>query len=128
MGIRTGVVSVGETPVAKYDREALPSIASADVESQRWRAFGAPGRGGTPDAFDWTVFSFALLALTPAIRSAAPGRPLALEASLVASALGALASAALTDRLARVRVLMRVIGRYPLVDTALPAGARKGAR
>ena len=44
MGIRTGVVSVGETPVANCHGEALPSIASEDVESRRRRAFVASGR------------------------------------------------------------------------------------
>ena len=32
MGIRTCVVSVGETPVGNCEREALPSVASEDAE------------------------------------------------------------------------------------------------
>ena len=128
MGIRTGVVSVGETPLADCEREALPSSAFEDVESRRCRAFVSPGRGGTLDAFDWTVFSFALPAMTAAIGSAAPGRPFVLGARLITAAYGGLAGGALADRLARVRMPMRVIRRQPLFDVALPAGARKGAR
>lgn len=95
------MVWVGEPPVADYEPEALPNIASEDVEPRSWHAFVAPRRGWALDDFDWTV---------------------------IASAFGGLVGGALADRLAQVRVLMRVICRYSLFDVALPAGARKGAR
>lgn len=96
------VVSVGETPVANCECEAMPGTASEDAESLRWRACVAPGRGGALDSVDWAMFSFALLAMTAAVGVAAPGRPFVLGASLVVSAFGGLAGGALADRVARV--------------------------
>lgn len=126
-GYPNGVVSVGEPSVADYEPEVLPSIASEDVEPRRWHALVAPGRAAL-DAFDWPVFAFALPAPTAVTGSAASARRFMPGASLDASAFDRLAGGALADRLARVRVLMRVIHRYSLFDAAPPAAARKGAR
>jgi MFS family permease len=74
------------------------------------------------------MFSFALPAMTAAIGLAASGRPFVLAASLVVSAFGALLDGTLATRFGRVRVLMYVVHRYALLDLALQAAARKGAR
>jgi hypothetical protein len=89
MGIRTDMVSVGEAPVAGFDREALPNVAPEGVEAQRGRAFVASGLGWALDGSTGRFF-FALPAMTAALGLIALGVPVVLAASLVASASGGL--------------------------------------
>lgn len=83
----------------------------------------AAGIGWGLDGFDWTMFSFALPAMTASLALSASDGPFILACSLAASAFGGLIGGTLADRFGRVRVLTYVILGYALF-TALTATAQ----
>ena len=104
-------------------REPELNIAPDEVEPQRRRAFVAAGLGWGLDGFDWTMFAYALPAITTALSMSASDGPFVVACSLVASAFGGVLGGTLADRFGRVRVLTFVILGYSLF-TALTATAQ----
>jgi len=100
-----------------------PNIAPEELDTQRRRAFVAAGLGWGLDGFDWTMFAFALPAITAALSLSASDGPFIVAVSLVASAFGGVIGGTLADRYGRVRVLTFVILGYSLF-TALTATAQ----
>ena len=100
-----------------------PNIPPEDVEKQRKRAFVASGLGWGLDGFDWTMFAYALPAITVSLGLSASDGPFIVAVSLVASAFGGVIGGTLADRFGRVRVLTFVIVGYS-VFTALTATAQ----
>ncbi len=116
-------MSVSGTSGARPEHETELNIAPEEVDTQRRRAFVASGLGWALDGFDWTMFAFALPAVTAALGLSASDGPFVLACSLVASAAGGLVGGTLADRFGRVRVLTYVIFGYALF-TALTATAQ----
>ena len=83
----------------------------------------AAGLGWGLDGFDWTMFAYALPAITTALGMSASEGPFVVACSLVASAFGGVLGGTLADRFGRVRVLTFVILGYSLF-TALTATAQ----
>jgi len=87
------------------------------------RAFVAAGLGWGLDGLTWTMYSFALTAVLPALGISASGAGWITAASIGASAVGGVVCGALADRFGRVRVLTWVILGYSLF-TGLTATAQ----
>jgi MFS family permease len=96
------------------------NIPPEEVETQRKRAFVASGLGWGLDGFDWTMFAYALPAITVSLGMSESDGPFVVAVSLVASAFGGVVGGTLADRFGRVRVLTFVIVGYS-VFTALTA-------
>lgn len=96
------------------------NIAPEEISTQRKRAFVAAGLGWGLDGFDWTMFAYALPAITAALSMSPSQGPFVVAFSLVASAFGGVIGGTLADRYGRVRVLTFVIVGYSLF-TALTA-------
>ena len=94
------------------------NIPPEEVETQRKRAFVASGLGWGLDGFDWTMFAYALPAITVSLGMSESDGPFVVAVSLVASAFGGVVGGTLADRFGRVRVLTFVIVGYS-VFTAL---------
>jgi MFS family permease len=99
------------------------NIPPEEVETQRKRAFVASGLGWGLDGFDWTMFAYALPAITVSLSLSESDGPFIVAFSLVASAFGGVVGGTLADRFGRVRVLTFVIVGYS-VFTALTATAQ----
>ena len=99
------------------------NIPPEEVETQRKRAFVASGLGWGLDGFDWTMFAYALPAITASLSLSASDGPFVVAVSLVASAFGGVVGGTLADRFGRVRVLTFVILGYSLFS-ALTATAQ----
>lgn len=106
-----------------HERETELNIAPEEVPTQRKRAFVAAGLGWGLDGFDWTMFAYALPAITAALSLSPSQGPFVVAFSLVASAFGGVIGGTLADRFGRVRVLTFVIIGYS-VFTALTATAQ----
>jgi MFS family permease len=106
--------------VEAHERETELNIAPEEVSTQRRRAFVAAGLGWGLDGFDWTMFAYALPAITTALSLSESQGPFVVAFSLVASAFGGVIGGTLADRFGRVRVLTFVILGYSLF-TALTA-------
>jgi MFS family permease len=116
-------MAVSDTVSPAREREPELNIAPEEVGTQRKRAFVASGLGWGLDGFDWTMFAFALPAITASLGLAESDGPFVVAASLVASAFGGVIGGTLADRFGRVRVLTFVILGYSLF-TALTATAQ----
>ena len=99
------------------------SVTEREVDTQKRRAFVASGLGWGLDGFDWTMFAYALPAITVSLGLSASDGPFIVAFSLVASAFGGVLGGTLADRFGRVRVLTFVILGYS-VFTALTATAQ----
>ena len=111
----------GHSPsVEAHERATELNIAPEEVATQRKRAFVAAGLGWGLDGFDWTMFAYALPAITAALSLSESQGPFVVAFSLVASAFGGVIGGTLADRYGRVRVLTFVIIGYSLF-TALTA-------
>jgi MFS family permease len=113
---------MSDTP-ENHARETELNIAPEEVDEQRRRAFVAAGLGWGLDGFDWTMFAYALPAITAALSLSESDGPFIVACSLVASAFGGVLGGTLADRFGRVRVLTFVILGYSLF-TALTATAQ----
>jgi MFS family permease len=102
---------------------AIENIPPQEVAADRRRAFVATGLGWGLDGFDWTMFAYALPAITSSLGLSASDGPFIVACSLVASAFGGVVGGTLADRFGRVRVLTIVILAYSLF-TALTATAQ----
>jgi MFS family permease len=71
------------------------------VETQRKRALMASGLGWGLDGFDWTMFAYALPAITVSLGLSASDGPFVVAFSLVASAFGGVVGGTLADRFGR---------------------------
>jgi MFS family permease len=100
-----------------------PNIPPEELETQRKRASVAAGLGWGLDGFDWTMFAYALPAITASLSLSESDGPFVVAFSLVASAFGGVIGGTLADRFGRVRVLTFVIVGYS-VFTALTATAQ----
>jgi MFS family permease len=100
-----------------------PNIRPEEVKTQRKRASVAAGLGWGLDGFDWTMFAYALPAITASLSLSESDGPFVVAFSLVASAFGGVIGGTLADRFGRVRVLTFVIVGYS-VFTALTATAQ----
>jgi MFS family permease len=96
------------------------NIPPEEVDTQRKRAFVASGLGWGLDGFDWTMFAYALPAITASLSLSESDGPFVVAFSLVASAFGGVVGGTLADRFGRVRTLTFVILGYS-VFTALTA-------
>ncbi len=94
--------------------------APGELSRYRRRAFVATGLGWGLDGFDWTMFAYALPAISASLGLSASKGPFVVACSLVASAVGGVVGGTLADRFGRVRVLTVVILAYALF-TALTA-------
>lgn len=81
------------------------NIAPDEVPRYRRRAFLASGLGWGLDGFDWTMFAYALPAISSSLGLSASKGPFVVACSLVASAFGGVVGGTLADRFGRVRVL-----------------------
>jgi MFS family permease len=100
-----------------------PNIPPEELKTQRKRASVAAGLGWGLDGFDWTMFAYALPAITASLSLSESDGPFVVAFSLVASAFGGVVGGTLADRFGRVRVLTFVIVGYS-VFTALTATAQ----
>jgi MFS family permease len=116
-------MSTRATPTARFQRETDLNVGPEEVGTQRRRAFVASGIGWGLDGFDWTMFAFALPAITASLGLSESDGPFVVACSLVASAFGGVIGGTLADRFGRVRVLTFVILGYSLF-TALTATAQ----
>ena len=103
------------------------NIPPEEVETQRKRAFVASGLGWGLDGFDWTMFAYALPAITASLSISASDGPFVVAVSLVASAFGGVVGGTLADRFGRVRVLTFVILGYSLFTRSYGDGAEPRA-
>lgn len=87
------------------------------------RAFAASATGWGLDAFDWTMFSFAVPAIIATLHVTTAQAGYISAASLVASALGGILGGVLADRYGRVRVLVWIIVGFSIF-TGLSATAQ----
>jgi MFS family permease len=120
---RFAVNPLGHSPrtvQGSHARETELNIRPEEVGEQRRRAFVAAGLGWGLDGFDWTMFGYALPAITTALSLSESQGPFLVAFSLVASAFGGVVGGTLADRYGRVRVLTFVILGYSLF-TALTA-------
>ncbi len=108
---------------AERGHELEPNISPQEEDTQRRRAFVASGLGWGLDGFDWTMFAYALPAITVSLGLSASEGPFIVAFSLVASAFGGIVGGTLADRFGRVRILTFVILGYSLF-TALTATAQ----
>ena len=74
------------------------NIPAEEVETQRKRAFIASGLGWGLDGFDWTMFAYALPAITASLSLSESDGPFVVAFSLVASAFGGVVGGTLADR------------------------------
>ena len=100
-----------------------PNFPREEIKTQRRRASVAAGLGWGLDGFDWTMFAYALPAITASLSLSESDGPFVVAFSLVASAFGGVVGGTLADRFGRVRVLTFVIVGYS-VFTALTATAQ----
>jgi len=114
---------MSDTSADRHERETELNIPPEEVETQRNRAFVASGLGWGLDGFDWTMFAYALPAITASLSLSESEGPFVVVCSLVASAFGGVIGGTLADRFGRVRVLTFVILGYSLF-TALTATAQ----
>jgi MFS family permease len=112
-----------DTPSRERQDDIELNIPPEEVETQRKRAFLASGLGWGLDGFDWTMFAYALPAITSSLSLSESDGPFIVACSLVASAFGGVIGGTLADRFGRVRVLTFVILGYSLF-TALTATAQ----
>ena len=87
------------------------------------RAFAASASGWGLDAFDWTMFSFAVPAIIATLHVTTAQAGYVSAASLIASAVGGVLGGVLADRYGRVRVLVWIIVGFS-VFTGLSATAQ----
>jgi MFS family permease len=113
--------------VEAHERDTELNIAPEEIPEQRRRAFVAAGLGWGLDGFDWTMFAYALPAITAALSLSESQGPFVVAFSLVASAFGGVIGGTLADRFGRVRVLTFVIVGYS-VFTALTATSQSFAQ
>jgi MFS family permease len=111
-----------EAPPPRQDDVEL-NIPPDEVDTQRKRAFVASGLGWGLDGFDWTMFAYALPAITVSLSLSPSDGPFVIAFSLVASAFGGVVGGTLADRFGRVKVLTFVILGYS-VFSALTATAQ----
>lgn len=98
-----------------------------EVDARSWRALVAAGTGWMLDAMDVTLYSIALVAIGEEFHLNKSESGAVASATLVASALGGIASGVLADRFGRVRMLMISVLTYS-VFTALTATSQNLAQ
>ena len=91
------------------------------------RAFLAAGIGWGLDGFDWTMYSFALVAIMASLNLTLADAGYIATAALIASAIGGVVGGLLADRFGRTRVLTFVILGYA-VTTAMTATSQDGTQ
>jgi MFS family permease len=87
-----------ERPEAEEGRGGDLNITPEEADRQRPRAFIASGLGWGLDGFDWTMFAYALPAMTAALGLSESDGPFVVAFSLVASAFGGVVGGTLADR------------------------------
>ena len=108
-----------EAPPPGQDDVEL-NIPPDEVDQQRKRAFVASGLGWGLDGFDWTMFAYALPAITVSLSLSPSDGPFIVAFSLLASAFGGVVGGTLADRFGRVKVLTFVILGYSVFTPSRP--------
>lgn len=119
-------MSTNSSPISETEpaREAPPESAWwRGIEPQAWRALFGAGAGWMLDAMDVMLYAFALDSIGKEFNLDSAQRGAVASATLIASAVGGVASGVLADRFGRVRMLMASVLIFS-VFTALTATAQ----
>lgn len=110
-----------EVTAEATDHSRLGRVLNLDRNGRR--AFAASATGWGLDAFDWTMFSFAVPAIIATLHVTTAQVGYLSAASLLASAVGGVLGGVLADRYGRVRVLVWIIVGFSIF-TGLSATAQ----